>query len=373
MILEETQSLKINNIMDFSYKPDPDIDIEGEIYPGDTGQVFDLTMIIGERPARILLFDSEFGRNELLTGRFIYGKEARRLYSVCTNTVARTLMEYYPEILGEVENAREHQILRAGKAISIAPFIKGLKTQGDDFKRQPLGGSDMYQAACTGEINWGSETVRIFSDICPASGSTMEAFVKKAISETEVSRFIFNCSTSTINALYRVIPAIPSEIEVVVIYWEALFSVWRNDVVLPDGQTIHAGTIINLNPDDEFPRNNPIAPGKVQDYIYRIFQRDRVSLLPDVAGEVGEKIQEEWVEPLSYDFLEFCNSGIDLTREPWREKAEIAWKMEGVKEHLKSKAPEVYERLVCAFENTTDEGKSSSCRCVCNCMTDSEI
>jgi hypothetical protein len=357
MILEETQRIKINNIREFSYKPDSDVIIEDKIYPGDTGQVFDLTMKFNEKPARILLFDSEFGRKDLLTGRFIYGKEARRLYGVCTSTVARTLMEYYPEVLGPVENIREHQILRAGKAITIAPYIKGLKTQGDDFKRYPLEGTDMYQAVSTGEINWGSETVRIFSDICPASGSTMETFVKKSLAESRVERFIFNCSTSTINALHRVMPHIPPQVEVVVVYWEALFSVWRKDVILPDGQTIHAGTIINLNPDEEFPENNPVAPREVTDYINRIFQRTSVKLLPDVAGEVGEKIQEDCVEPFSYDFLEFFASGIDLTQEPWREKARNAWYREGVQEFLKVKSPEVYLELRKIFKTVSSHIK----------------
>jgi hypothetical protein len=360
MILEESQCIKINDIKEFSHRPDANTLIEKEIYPGDTGRVYDLIMEFDNRPARILLFDSEFGRNNLLTGRFIYGKEARRLYGICTNTVAQTLVRYYPEVLGPVENAREHQILRAGKAITIAPYIKGLKTQGDDFKRHPLEGSNMYQATATGEIDWGPETVRIFSDICPASGSTMEAFVKKAITESRVERFIFNCSTSTVNALHRVIPLIPKNIDVVVIYWEALFSVWRKDVELPDGQLIHAGTIINLNPDEESPCYNPVAPRDVHNYIHRIFQRDKVSLLPDVAGEVGEKIQEKWTEPLTYDFLEFYHSGIDLTQEPWREKAYQAWHKEGVQYCLKLKSPEVFKELERIF-------KSSSASMISNC------
>lgn len=349
MILERSNRLKIQEIFNFRFLPDSVMTREGEFYPGDEGKIYDLEMDVGDRPLRILLFDTSYGRKELLSGRFIHGKKARCLYYNCTATVARALLRFFPDVLGYVERSREHQILRAGRVLALAPYIEGLKTQGDDFKRQPTNNSQLYHAKATAEIDWGPETNRIFSDICPASGSTMHSFVRKALEESNVRKFIFNTSTSTLNALYRVIPDIPEDVDVTVICWEALFSVYRQDVTLPDGEIIHGGTIINLNPDPDFPHFNPIAPEEVMRHIHRTFQRDRVKVLPDIPGEVGEKIQDDWVGPLTYDFLEFDWAGIDLFQPPWREKAKKAISMRGVAERLKSKAPEVFERVECCL------------------------
>jgi len=237
-------------------------------------------------------------------------------------------------------------------------YIEGLRTQGDDFKRQPINGTMLYRAQATKEINWGPETTRIFSDICPASGSTMEAFVEKALRETNLQRIIFNCSTSTINSLNRVIPQIPETVEVIVIFWEAFFSIWREDITLPDGEIIFGGTVINLNPDPDFPQNNPIVPQEVMEYIHDIFQRDRVKLLPDIPGEVGEKIQNNWVGPITYDILEFYNAGIDFTRQPWRDRVRYAWNLRGVQSNLKTKLPYIYEDIRFRIEdNLKNPGK----------------
>ncbi|MCD4785661.1 MAG: hypothetical protein K8T10_17705 [Candidatus Eremiobacteraeota bacterium] len=345
MILEETKRLNVVNKIEFDFPGDVSIDIEGEKYEGDTGVVYDIDMPFKERSVRILLFDSKAGREKLLTGRFIHGKAARFIYRHCCATTAKALLRFFPDVIGHLDLIKEHQILRAGRALTLTPFIEGLKTQGDDFKRNPVEGNNLYHACATKDINWGPETARIFSDICPASGSTMEAFFNKALEETNLKRIIFNCSTSTINALNRVIPIIPPEIEVTVVYWEALFSVWRDDVILPNGEVIHGGTIINLNPDPDYPQNNPIAPKEVMEYIHDIFQRDRLKLLPDIPGEVGEKIQEAWVGPLTYDFIELYNAGIDFTRPPWKEKAQSAWNMPGVQTKIKTKLPHIYSDL----------------------------
>lgn len=355
MILEETKRLNIVNKIEFDFSGDMSVDIEGERYRGDSGVIYDLDMPFKERSVRILLFDSKFGREKLIPGRFIYGKAARFIYRHCCATTAKALLRFFPDVTGYLELTREHQILRAGKVMSLAPFIEGLKTQGDDFKRKPIEGENLYSASATKDINWGPETARIFSDICPASGSTMEAFVDKALKETNLKRIIFNCSTSTINALNRVIPTIPPDVEVTVVYWEALFSVWRDDVILPGGEVIHGGTIINLNPDPDYPQNNPIAPKDVTEYIHDIFQRDRLKLLPDIPGEVGEKIQETWVGPLTYDFLEFYNAGIDLTRSPWNNKSRSAWKMPGVQSNIRTKLPYIYNDLKEMFGDHSDE------------------
>jgi hypothetical protein len=345
MIIEKTKRLKINDVLEFVTKPDDNVNIEGRSYPGDRGRVFDLEMPIEGRKIRILLFDSEMGRDKLLTGRFIYGKDARFLYRATTGTVAKVLGQLFPGVLGDLANTREHQILRAGRALSLAPFIPGIKTQGDDFKRKPVAGKSLYQAQATDKINWGGEECRIFSDICPASGSTMEAFTKKAVEETKLKKLIFNCSTSAINALYRVAPIIPPDVETIFISWEALFSVWRKDVTLPGGSVIHSGTIINLNVDPDFPDFHPIAPESVFEHIHCLYQKDRVDLLPDIPGEVGEKIQDSWVGPLTYDFLEFYRCGIDISQKPWFDLASSAWSMPGVKEEIKNQAPEVFEKM----------------------------
>ena len=173
----------------------------------------------------------------------------------------------------------------------------------------------------------------------------MEAFVNKVLAETTLKKIIFNTSTTAINSIYRVIPSIPPDVEVILICWEALFSVWRENVTLPGGEVIHGGTIINLNRDLDNPDFEPIAPREVADYIHQVFQRDRVKLLPDIPGEVGEKIQDSWLGPLTYDFLELYNAGIDLGREPWRSRAKTAWDMPGVQENLRMKAPEVYRDI----------------------------
>ena len=358
MILEKSKRLQIKDVKQFNFYPNSSFDTEGTFYSGDSGKVYDIVMPFGNRTARILLFDSEFGRERLLTGRFIHGKKARKIYRHCCVTTARALECFFPDVLGYVEHAREHQILRAGRVLSLAPYIEGLKTQGDDFKRNPVEGTDMYEARSTSKINWGPETTRIFSDICPASGSTMEAFVEKVCRETNVKKIIFNCSTGTINSLNRVIPKVPENVEVVVIYWEALFSVWREDIVLPDGEKIHAGTVINLNPDPDFPDNNPIAPEEVVEYIHRIFQRDRVNLLPDVPGEVGEKIQENWIGPLTYDILEFYNAGMDLSQAPWKTKIESALEMPGVRQNLEVKLPYIYRDIESNLKNGKDGSES---------------
>jgi hypothetical protein len=355
MIMEKSTRLKINRIISFNFKADPKKDIEGQPYGGDSGKVFDIRMPFGDRNIRLLLFDSEFGRKHLLNGRFCYGKQARQIYRHCCATTAKALECYFPDVLGYVEHAKEHQILRAGRILSLAPFIEGLKTQGDDFKRNPTIGDDLYKARSTGNINWGTETTHIFSDICPASGSTMEAFVEKAVKETTLKKIIFNCSTGTINALNRVIPKIPANIEVDVIYWEALFSVWREDITLPDGETIYAGTVINLNPDPDFPENDPIAPAEVVDYIHKIFQRDKVRLLPDIPGEVGEKVQDHWLGPITYDILEFYTAGIDFSQSPWKEKMQYAWNLPGVRQNFKMKLPYIYSDIESRISGDNEE------------------
>lgn len=351
MILQTSKRTKIKDIREFEFEKDPDITIENEAYPGDKGRVYDLELGVQNRKVRVLLFDTGYGRNRLLTGRFIYGKEARLLYRFTTATVAQALLRYFPEVLGYVEKAKEHQILRAGKVMALAPFIEGLHTQGDDFKRKPVKGGELFTAAPTEKIDWGPETTRIFSDICPASGSTMEAFTEAVQTQTKVERIVFNCSTTTINSLLRVIPKVSPEVQTTVILWEALFSVWRDDITLPGGEVIHGGTVINLNPDPDFPDFNPIAPVEVREYIHKAYQREQVELLPDIPGEVGEKIQDNWIGPLSYDFLEFYNAGVDLSKEPWQGKAKKAWNMSGVKENLKMKAPDVYKALKKTFGN----------------------
>ena len=345
MFIKEDPRIKIKGTRLFTWEAGRTPVIEDCAYPGDEGKVFDLEMTVEDRTIRILLFDTDYGRKELLCGRFIHGKSARKLYYNTCQTVSQTLQCYFPDVLGYVERAREHQILRAGRALSLAPFIEGLTTQGDDFKRKPVSDGELFTADATGKINWGPETTRIFSDICPASGSTMAAFVKKALAETRLEKIIFNTSTTTINSIYRMLPSIPREVEVILICWEALFSVWRENVTLPGGEVIHGGTIINLNPDPDFPKFEPIAPREVVNFIHRIFQRDRVPLLPDIPGEVGEKIQDHWIGPYTYDFLELYNAGINLLKEPWYKKAKTAWNMPGVQENLKLKSPEVYRAL----------------------------
>lgn len=349
MILEKSNRLNIAKIIPFRFETQPSAVKGGESYPGDSGRVFDLTMDFGKRSARILLFDSDFGREELLTGRFIYGRKARSIYRTCCLTTARVLEMSFPEVLGYIERCREHRILRAGEVMSLTPFIEGLKSQGDDFKRFPVDGGDLYRANASSPINWGPETTRIFSDVCPATGGTLEAFVHKAIEETNLERLVINCSTSTLNALNRVIPEIPENIEVTVICWEALFSVWREDITLPDGEKILAGTVINLNPDNEKPQNNPLAPKEVIDYIHGIFQRDKVKILPDVAGEVGEKVQENWLGPVTYDILEFYTAGMNLSESPWREKVDSAWNLPGVQEFIKTRLPYIYDEIRAAL------------------------
>ena len=360
MIMEKSTRLKIKQVISFNFKADPNKDIEGQPYGGDSGKVFDIQMPFGERNIRLLLFDSEFGRKHLLNGRFCYGKQARHTYRHSCATTAKALDCFFPDVLGYVEHAREHQILRAGRILSLVPFIEGLKTQGDDFKRNPVNGDGLYKARSTGDINWGPETTRIFSDICPASGSTMEAFVEKALRETNLKKIIFNCSTGTINALNRVIPKIPANVEVIVIYWEALFSVWREDITLPDGETIYAGTVINLNPDPDFPTNDPIAPAEVVDYIHKIFQRDKVKLLPDIPGEVGEKVQDHWLGPITYDILEFYNAGIDFSQSPWKEKMQYAWNLPGVQQNIKMKLPYIYSDIEARITNGNAAGKTGN-------------
>lgn len=353
MILEESKRLSINNKIVFDFQKDSGLSWEGLNYSGDTGTVYDILMPFGGREIRLLLIDSQFGRDTLLTGRFIFGRHARWIYRSCCATTAKILQQFFPDVLGYIEHAREHLILRAGEVMALSPFIEGLKSQGNDFKRHPVAGSELYQAKSTSEINWGKATTRIFSDICPASGGTMEAFVKKALKESNLKRIIFNCSTSTINALNRVMPLIPSSVEVTVIYWEALFSVWRKDVVLPDGEVINGGTIINLNPDHEAPENNPIAPQEVVELIHKVFQRDNVNLLPDIPGEVGEKIQDNQLGPILYDILEFYNAGINLSKEPWRSKMKKVWEQPEVQISLEEKLPYIYDNIKAMMSDKT--------------------
>jgi len=103
MILERTNRLKIQAIKQFEFATDPRADIEGDIYNGDSGKIYDLLMPFEGRTTRILLFDSKFGRDKLIPGRFIYGRNARKIYRRCCATTAKALERFFPEVLGYVE------------------------------------------------------------------------------------------------------------------------------------------------------------------------------------------------------------------------------------------------------------------------------
>ncbi len=344
----------------FNFKKDESVILERKPYPGDIGQVWVSKIRIpiihpekGEVDERIvnsILFDSQFGRDQLLTNRLVTGSEARYPYRVCCRTVALFLANHFPFLL---EDSCEQEILRAGVGMSMSEFVPGMESRQSDFKRRSVDSPEMFEADSTELVYWSGHTNQWAVDICPATGSTDIAVEESCCfgpgKASNIRRLIFNNSTGTFWAIGRSSIHIPKNIEIWRINWEAFFSIFRQDIVLENGEKIYAGTLINVNPDSD-PRNIYIAPPGVVEYLHEIFNRSGSWVLADVPGEVGEKIQSPPIGPRIYDLLESYTTGWDLNHPVWREKFVKTMEIPGLAKNLKDRAPNAYKYHMQKYE-----------------------
>lgn len=342
----------------FMFGPDKSISIEGKPYPGAMGiihefflklrichngsdEIVRIPIIVGDGMLAKAIFDA----------RFVFGREARVPYAMCAATVVKLIRdnpfalhrELFAEAFADIRKVREHQILRAGAALTMAPFWPGLRTQGDDVKRHPVEGDQMFDGRVVGTIYWGPETTDIADEICIATGANFFSWGENRVENKPDGGFIFlNSATITIEGLVRTLPLfIAHGITPIIFCWGGIFNLYNKNLHLPGGDVVNRGTMIGMYP--------PPA-GKVfisrESYAY-----DRglypVEIHPDIVGEAGEKISDgRDLDVIPYDLFEMTACGIDLSVEPWRARLfEALKKSPGSIQIIKNRTPEVYENL----------------------------
>lgn len=310
-----------------------------------------------------IVMDSELVR-EALVGRFTWGREARSLHYGPQFTFLQALLSNkfskYGKLLKEIfGNGAEHRILRAGEVMGFHLFMKNFRSQADDFKRINVEDEDeMYIAAPTSPVKWGIDPLwRIAEEVCSASGATAKGVVLAFLNHV-IRGIFFNNAMGTINAIRKSLPfVLAAEKEIMFNFWGGIFASWRYDLnVLYD--TIYAGTIININPDEKDPYNTIVVPRNVHEFLadaYRKYPEEVildpdlkglnsiVPRTPDTVGEAGDKMQEAWMPVLRHEFLEFYFTQTDVTTPTWQEKAKRGWNMPGVKYEIKKHSKNIHD------------------------------
>lgn len=382
----------------FEFGPDPEIRLEdtdytGEqkIYPGVGGRVWEMELglkvaVNGEEGVvrfPVIIIDSDHGK-KLLADRFSWGKNARDGYQIAAATVAKLIIsrnfslfkDEIGSIFGNIGDVREHQILRAGKAVKLAPFLPGLKTQGDDVKRKPVPGAVMYEGEVKGRIDWGTESTNMASEICIATGANISALtsdykINKIDKGLPGKNMVFNTIFISVEGLIRALPILlENGIRPIVICWEGIFNIYKGDVRLPDGSMIYAGTLISMYPDTE-EKHKVFIPRGTYEYLKELYQFDKtmpsmelilkksyqsnktmrgiaeIGTMPDINGEVGEKTQDDLdIDVLIYDSCEFRALRVLLTEFWWKKISNAYRRSPGASEALRRTVSWLYDEYV---------------------------
>lgn len=299
----------------------------------------------------IVIIDSSLGK-ELLLGRFISGKNANDLYSfhsyVLAQLIRRNKFNLFKDIFAKImENPEyiiDHEILRSGHYIRLSKYFPGLISQGDDIKRQPVIDQEtMYQARATQEITFSDYPIDIVSEICAATGSSLEEFNRQYVENKKNGKYIiYNINFISIEAIKRsLIPLLELDITPIFICDEGIFNIYKKDLILPNGELIKAGTLIGIYDDKE---NITIMPEETFNFINKVFP---VSVMPDICGEVGEKNQENKErDVITYDTNEFYELGIPMNYLPWSKIISKAYEENpDAAVILQSQTPEIYDYL----------------------------
>lgn len=322
----------------FELPPDPEIRLEPEgailpVYPGTKGRIWEFNLrlkVNGDsvHHVPVIVIDCDHGKDVLL-GRFIFGAEARNQYAVCAATVAKLISGGYFNrfndelrlLFNDPTNIREHQILRAGKAISLHPFMPDIQCQGDDVKRHAVQNGRMFEGRVVTQHSHGEEMLHVWSEICMATGANLGAFSESYVNfcrehgNGQEKWVLLNSVFISIEGLKRFLPILLEHgIKPIILCWEGIFNIHKEDLVLSSGLTIFAGTLISLYPDSD---NKVFLPRSTYEFIERNYP---VGLKPDINGEVGEKIEERDIDVTIYDLCEFERLGMLVGHEPWRSK-----------------------------------------------------
>lgn len=371
IFLEERQGV-VHSIFEFG--PDTEILLEEKdsfgkqkVYPGVMGTIWEFCLRLKVKrnnnsieeiiEVPVIIIDSNHGK-KVLAGRFIWGKKVRDQYKICAATVVKLIQNkifslFEKEIdfvFTDLNNNREHQILRAGAAIALAPFIPGLKTQGDNVKREPSSDPNLlYVGEVKGRIQWGKEENDIASEICGATGANLSAWTadyieKKINSGIPGKRILFNTVFISVESLIRSLPILlKHNIAPIVICHEAIFNIYDDDIKLPNGEIIFGGTLISIYPDKD-KRHKVFIPRATYNYLKDIYP---TQIMPDVNGEVGEKIGEKDIDVLVYDANEFKALSMPVWKEPWKSKIIKAFcNSPGASEALRRQTPDIYKEYV---------------------------
>jgi hypothetical protein len=280
----------------------------------------------------INIFEDKYWLNNGLTARFIYGKEVQDIYSILSKFMCDKIDQRINDF-GHIfeRTVCEHIILRAGNAVQLAlnsPNINQVLhvdmkrkycQEIDNFK------ADIVKAPCFDSTN--EYRIDIFSDICAASGSTLEEWLiylgNKYSGKLKKWWIILNMNVISIDAVDRIVKKIPKDVKLIIYCYGGLFNTYKQKIVLKDGEEIYPYTLINIYND------NHIVLPKTKKKIKELYQGN-YNFLPDIVGECGEKIGYDFKKVLIYDLLEFYESGIDISIEPWNEKIKSALRKMGI-------------------------------------------
>lgn len=348
---------------DFILSPNPKVQLESNgncnFYPGDKGKIWETRLRVqnGGKPiyVPVVIFDSDHGKN-MIQDRFSWGREARNKFRICTATFLQLFLQKKFQLFQDtfekifanpIGNLREHQIVRAGKAMTLKYGIPNLTTQEDIVKRRPSNDERLYQGEIKKPIFWGHEENDIAAEICGASGANLEIWGKSYVENKlqrglRGKRILLNMAWISIEALIRFLEVVtPHGIEVILVCWEGIFNVYPEDIYLLNGDIIHAGTLINIYP---LGKKN-LCSKDTFELIEKVFPAE---IKPDLCGEAGEMIQDDLDIPTTvYNINEFAKLGIPLGMKPWRTKVWIALrKSPGAAIELQKQTPQIYNQLL---------------------------
>lgn len=335
-----------------------DVDGQPQIYPGDEGEIYEFSMHITicdngdsqKHAVQVICFTGGLEK-ELEIARLVWAAEARNQYATASATFAKavqsgSIVRYQKEMeeffsSDSIGSTSEYLVLRAGKAMALKPFFSELDQRTADCKRRPIPGEKLFQGSVKGKIEWGNERNTIGDEICVASGANLEAlFTDRVKNKGQCENFLLHSIFISIEGLRRSLPVLlKAGIKPIIVCWGGIFNVYKSNITLSNGTVIDAGTLISIYPDSD-QNNSSIMTEETYQYIIDTYCH--VPILPDLNGEVGEKIQDDLdMDVIQYDLCELFALGIRFKEEPWRSKVKKAFE----------KSPEAFTKLARSAPN----------------------
>lgn len=335
-----------------------DFDGQPQVYPGDEGEIYEFPMHITlgdngdsqEYEVPVICFTGKLEK-ELEIARLVWGAEARNQYATASATFAKavqsgSIVRYYKEMEDffspdTIGTTSEYLVLRAGRAMMLKPFFPELDQRTADCKRRPTQDDRLFQGSIKGKIDWGDEEKSIGDEICVASGANLEAlFTDRVKNKGECKSFLLHSIFISIEGLRRSLPVLlKAGIKPIIVCWGGIFNVYKSNLTFSNGTVVDAGTLISIYPDSD-PNNRAIMTEETYYYINSIY--GHVPILPDLNGEVGEKIQDDLdLDVIQYDICELSALGIRFKDEPWKSKVKRAFE----------KSPEAFTKLARSAHN----------------------